>query len=205
MGFFKDLDIEVPAQVIEAPKISQDIIPQGSVDLVPQRAEQLVEVPTVLSPTRIALRIAEQIVDTPVPQGRGQGFLPEQSSSATSSSGKRISEQTVEQHVDIPVPGGGGPSSGLLVFPLDRVQQRRLPRNAFLSGLWSISLTLFQVEVFLVLMSLVKGFFALFPKIKKCEVGLALGVGTAPRVEPIHAGCSAGGLCRVGALLELTY
>ena len=80
-------------------------------------------------------------------------------------------------------------------------------------------MTLFQVDVFLVLsqdkvhllltlqlvlknalMSLVKGFFALFPKIKKkCEVGLALGVGTAPRVEPIHAGCSAGGLRRVGA------
>ena len=38
------------------------------------------------------------------------------------------------------------------VFPLDRVQQRRLPpRNVFLSGLWSRSLTLFQVDVFLVL------------------------------------------------------
>ena len=50
------------------------------------------------------------------------------------------------------------------------------------------------------LMSLVKGFFALFPKNKKkCEGGFALGVGTAPRVEPIHAGCSAGGLRRVGA------
>ena len=36
--------------------------------------------------------------------------------------------------------------------PLDRVQQRRLPlRNAFLSGLWSRSLTLFQVDVFMVL------------------------------------------------------
>ena len=32
----------------------------------PQSAEQLVEVPTVLTPTRIALQIAEQIVDTPV-------------------------------------------------------------------------------------------------------------------------------------------
>ena len=63
----------------------------------PQSAEQLVEVPTVLSPTRIALRIAEQIVDTPVPQGRGQGFLPEQSTTA----------QTVEQLVDIPFSGGG--------------------------------------------------------------------------------------------------
>ena len=73
------------------------------------------------------------------------------------------------------------------VFPLDSVQQRRLPpRNTFLSGLWSSSLTLFQVDVFKVLsldkvhllltlqlvlknalMSLVKVFFALFPKIKK--------------------------------------
>ena len=31
--------------------------------LVPQSAEQLVEVPTLLSPTRIALRTVEQIVD----------------------------------------------------------------------------------------------------------------------------------------------
>ena len=35
-------------------------------------------------------------------------------------------------------------------------------------------------------------FFALFPKIKKCEVGFALGVGTAPRVKPIHPGSSCG-------------
>ena len=38
----------------------------------------------------------------------------------------------------------------------------------------------------------IKGFLALFPEGKKCAVGLALGVGTAPRVEPIHAGGSAG-------------
>ena len=52
VDFFKDLDVEVPAQVIEVPKISQDIIPQRSVDLVPRFVEQLVEVPTVLTPTR---------------------------------------------------------------------------------------------------------------------------------------------------------
>ena len=76
---------------------------------VPERqsAEQLVEVPTVLSPTRIAVKIAEQIVGIPVPQGRGQGFLPEQSSTATSSSLERISERTVEQIVDIPSSIGG--------------------------------------------------------------------------------------------------
>ena len=67
---------------------------------------------TVLSPTHIALQIAEQIFDTPVPQGRGgkrrvQGILPEQSSTATSSFLERISERTAEQIVDIPSSGGG--------------------------------------------------------------------------------------------------
>ena len=40
--------------------------PSRSLVLEPQSAEQLVEVPTVLTPTRIALQIAEQIVDTPL-------------------------------------------------------------------------------------------------------------------------------------------
>ena len=39
VDFFKDLDTHVPVQVIEVPKISQDIIPQRSVDLVPQMVE----------------------------------------------------------------------------------------------------------------------------------------------------------------------
>ena len=107
LDFFKDLDVDVPAQVIEVPKISQDIIPQRSLDLVPQMAEQSVEVPTVLIPTRIALRIAEQIVSSPVPRGRVQGFLPVQSSTTFSSYGKRISERTVVQIVDISSSGGG--------------------------------------------------------------------------------------------------
>ena len=50
-----------------------------------------------------------------------------------------------------------------------------------------------QVRVHLLLMNLVKGFFTLVPEGKKCALGSALGVGTAHRVEPIHAGCSAGG------------
>ena len=49
--------------------------------------------------SRIALRIAEQIVSTPVPRGRVQGFLPVQSSTAISPSGKRLSELIVEQFV----------------------------------------------------------------------------------------------------------
>ena len=96
------LDFPIAEQVIEVPKISCSPCPSRSLDPEPQSADQLVEVPTVLSP----LRIAEQIVGIPVPRGRVQGFLPEQSSTATSSSLERISERTVEQIVDIS-PGGG--------------------------------------------------------------------------------------------------
>ena len=80
VDFFKDFDVEVPAQVIEVPKIPQDIIPQRSVDLVPQMVEQLVEVPTIVSCSTLQ-RSVEHRVDIPVP-GRGgrssglQGFLP---------------------------------------------------------------------------------------------------------------------------------
>ena len=63
------LDFTLAEQVIEVPKISCSPCPSRSLVLETQSAEQLVEAPTVLSP----LRIAEQIVGTPVPHGRGQG------------------------------------------------------------------------------------------------------------------------------------
>ena len=64
---FRLLDTQMPVeQAIAVPKISLDRIPQRSFVLTPLIAEQLVEVPTVLTPTRTALQIAEQIVDTPV-------------------------------------------------------------------------------------------------------------------------------------------
>ena len=97
------LDFPIAEQVIEVPRISYSPCPSRSPIPEPQSAEQLVEVPTVLSPTRIALLIAEQIVDTPVPRGRGerrvQGFLPRQSSTARPSAEVRISERIVEQFV----------------------------------------------------------------------------------------------------------
>ena len=133
---FKDLDSHVPVQVIEVPKISQDIIPQRSVDLVPQRVKQLVEVPTVLTPTRIAVQIAEQIVGIPVPHGRHgrlPGFLPGQGSTASaaeqisdilSSSGdfqgfrpRQSSTAVSEQNVSTPAPCRGGLRGGLHGFP----------------------------------------------------------------------------------------
>ena len=91
---FRRLDIEVPEQVIEVPKVSLDCIRERLVDCDlrhPQMAEQLMEVPTVLS-------LAEQIVDNPAPRGRCrrgglQDFFPGQSTTAAAD-------------VDIPVPRG---------------------------------------------------------------------------------------------------
>ena len=86
-----------PEHVIAAPKISQNRILQRFVDRDwrrPQRAEQLVEVPTILY-------FLKQKVDIPVPRTRGdhgglQGFPPRQAAL----------KRTVEQIVDIPVGGG---------------------------------------------------------------------------------------------------
>ena len=86
-------------QVIEVPKISYSQCPSRSFIPEPQVGEQLVEVTTVLSP----VRIAEQVVGTPVPQGRGkrrvQGFPPRQTSTELYSREERISERIVEQTV----------------------------------------------------------------------------------------------------------
>ena len=92
-----DRDFQVPELVIEVPKISLDVIPLRTLVPEPQLAEQLVEVPTIVSFSSLQL-IMEQNVDIPVPQGGGrhadlQGFLRGQSSTGA------------EQIVDIP--GGG--------------------------------------------------------------------------------------------------
>ena len=75
-----------------------------------QTAEQLVEVPTIISYSSLLQRTMEQNVDIPV-LGRGgrnaglQGFLPGQGSTALHVSPKRVSKRIVVQIVDIP--GGG--------------------------------------------------------------------------------------------------
>ena len=76
------LDFPIAEQVIDVPKIFCSPCPSRSRVPEPQSADQLVEVPTVLTPTRIALQIAEQIVDTPVPRAHVHGSLPGQSSSS---------------------------------------------------------------------------------------------------------------------------
>ena len=96
-GRLVDRFFQVPELVIEVPKISLDVIPLRTLVPEPQLAEQLVEVPTIVSFSSLQ-RIMEQTVDIPVPQGGGrhadlQGFLRGQSSTG------------VEQIVDI---HGGG-------------------------------------------------------------------------------------------------
>ena len=79
MRFFDTL-LPVPEQCIEVPKILLDDVPMRTAVCDTQLAEQLVEVPTIISFSSLQ-RIVEQNVDIPVPGGGGrlaglQGFLP---------------------------------------------------------------------------------------------------------------------------------
>ena len=82
MRFFDTL-LPVPQQVIEVPKILLDDVPVRTDVRGTQLAEQLVEVPTIVSYPWLQLSM-EQNVDIPVPCRGGriaglQGFLREQS------------------------------------------------------------------------------------------------------------------------------
>ena len=108
----RHFDVLISEQAIEVPKISPTPRPprRRRVRFAEQTAEQLVEVPTIIS--YASLRgIVEQNVDIPVPHGRVgvrslQGF-PGQSSTAQLASQERSSERIVEQIVDSRVLGGG--------------------------------------------------------------------------------------------------
>ena len=122
-----------------------------------QMAEQLVEVPTIISYSSLQSWTVEQSVNIPVP-GRGgqhvglQGFLPRQRSTALQASQERSSERIVEQSVD---------SLCACVEVLQRLLR-------------------------VLVNTLVKGFFGLFPKFKKSpKLGSHSGSELPPRVEPI--------------------
>ena len=165
----RQLDTPIPEQVIEVPKISSSRqSPKRRVRFAEQTAEQLVEVPTIISYSSLR-GIVEQNVDIPVPRGRvGGGLLglhPGQSSTAFGGA-RHFPAATAEQIVDTPVPRGGRvlhPASSSSVL-LGTANQG--------------------------------GVFALFPEGKKCDVGLALGVGTGCGHQLIHAGGSSGGFLR---------
>ena len=91
-------------QVIAVPKISLDRIPLHFAVRRTRKAEQLVQVPAIMSFSFLQQPTVEQIIDIPVPGrggggGRGglQGLRPGQNSTA----------QFVEQNVGIPFPRGG--------------------------------------------------------------------------------------------------
>ena len=106
------LDFRVAEQVIEVPKIVCPPRAARTVLRAPQTADQLVEVPTIISYSSLLQRTMEQNVAIPVPLGRGgrnadlPGFLRGQGPTAQSSSLERISEQIMEQIADIPVARG---------------------------------------------------------------------------------------------------
>ena len=90
-AFFAAHLLVVAEQAIDVPKFSHDRTPQRLGDCLrqPQMADQLVDVPTVVSYSSLQQRSAEQIVDIPVPgcaggEGRGglQSLLPVQNSAA---------------------------------------------------------------------------------------------------------------------------
>ena len=109
----RQLDVHIPEQVIKVPKISSPPRPcRCRVRFVEQTAEQLVEVPTIISYSSLLPWTVEQNVVIPVPDRGGrnvglQGFLPKQSSTAQLASQERSSERIVEQIVDSRVLGGG--------------------------------------------------------------------------------------------------
>ena len=160
-------DVLIPEQAIAVPKISSSRHShRRRVRFAEQTAEQLVEVPTIISYSSLR-GIVEQNVDIPVPRGRGRvgggllGFHPGQSSRAFGGA-EHFPAATAEQNVDIPVPRG---SRDLL--PVS--SSSRLPGTAN------------------------QGFFShFFPEGKKCVDGSALRVGTGCGHQLIHAGGSAG-------------
>ena len=170
MEALRQLDILIPEQAIEVPKISSS--PHRSRRRrVPSvhTAEQLVEVPTIVSYSSLH-GLVEQNVDIPVPHGRRgrgggdrlQGLRREQNSAAFCGA----------EHVDIPIlhcRAGGG---GLLGF-----SPRQISAASPAHSLGAAA------EVF-------TSVFRTFPVRKKYEVGSALGVGTECGLYSVHAGGS---------------
>ena len=166
LSFLTALDSFVPEQVIEVPKISTLSRCPRTVLSVPQTAEQLMEVPTIISFSSLR-EIVEQNVDIPVPHGRvGDGgllgFHPGQSSTAKSGADHR--SVSAEQIVDIPAPRGG----------------RVLHPASSSSGLQGTATQGFF-------------FFALFPKIKNCALELALGSELLAESSPSTPAAQRGG------------
>ena len=139
----------LPVQVIEVPSSSTPSRCSGTVLSAWQMAEQLVEVPTLLSVAVLQQRTAEQLASIPVPRGR-HGRLP---GSLPGQAQQRLWLSRLPTFL-LPV-------EVFMVFARDSFQQR-FPSRTF-------PLQLHAVEVFVVVFAVFlrfrapKGFFALFP------------------------------------------
>ena len=108
MDAFKFLDHPMTEQVIEVPRISCPPCPSRSQVPVPLTAEQLVEVPTVLSYSLLLQRTAEQTIGIAVP-GRGGGA---RGGLHGLSQGQGSTAVSGADYVDTSVLGRGGGSRG---------------------------------------------------------------------------------------------
>ena len=176
--FMQQFDVLVVAEhVIDVPKISLDRTQQRLGDCLrqPQTAEQLVEVPTIISYSSLQ-RSVEQTIDIPVPrvrEGGGgglQGFRPGQGSPVAD----------VEQVVDFPVPQrrrrrSGGLQSSLpgqvSTASLEQIPgfPARVGLHGFLPGQGFLP---HRVDFLAAPMREFKGVFALFPVRKKVRGGV---------------------------------
>ena len=106
-------ELDSPAldeQVIAVPKISLDRVPKRFRRLRTRKADQLVEVPTIISYSSLPQRNVEQTIDIPVPHdhgGRGGGGGLQIFSQGQGTTACRGAE-----FVDIPVPQGRGGLGG---------------------------------------------------------------------------------------------
>ena len=196
--FMQQFDVPVVAEpVIDVPKILLDktLRRMGDFSRPPQTAEQLLEVPTVVSFSSLQQRAVEQFGDIPVPLGCGglggegglQGFSPDRALQRT------VEQNSLTSQFQV-VEGGEVLVEVFKVLPQDWVQQCVLWSRSFCM----VPLPIFIKFLFCQLVLLVcwiwqiMGFSHFFPSGKKCEVGSALGVGTECGLYSVHAGCLCG-------------
>ena len=153
--FMRNLDARaLDEQVIAVPKISLDRVSKRCPRPRTRRADRLVEVPTIISYSSLQQRTSEQIIDIPVPQGRGgRGGL----GGLQGVSRVRVQQRSVEQ-ITLTFQ-----SLMVVVFKVssqDRVQRLR---------------PLLRTCVLVPWMSVSRGFSHFSPYEEWCGVGSALG------------------------------
>ena len=175
------------SRTLQCPRYLWTRSPQRAALRRPQKAEQLIEVPTEpgypravfavqARGRRVAAAIAEQIVDNPVPRGRWGVFQVYVQDRVLQR--RTWSRSLTLQFLRV----GGGEVEVFKVLSLDRVQQRMWSRSLLfllveVSKVFSQARVPHRVDSFKMRMRHFKGFSHFSPEEKKCGVGSALGVG----------------------------